>query len=72
MALLAKVESTIVGQDGSVRGATLRLPDKNGQTVLHRPLQLLYPLEINCRGDDNTTKCTMQTGNTSEDIRVEV
>ena len=46
---LAKVQETIVGKDGKVRGAVLRLPEKNGQPRwLQRPLQKLYPLEVNC------------------------
>lgn len=52
---LAQVKETIVGKDGQVRGAVLKLPAKNGQTtLLCRPLQLLYPLEINCQMDDQT------------------
>lgn len=50
---LAKVEETIAGKDGQVRGAVLRLPTKNGRaTSLRRLLQLLYPLEINCQVED--------------------
>ena len=52
---LARVKETIVGKDGRVRGAVLKLSTKNGQTtLLRRPLQLLYPLEIDCHIDDLT------------------
>ena len=50
---LAQVKETIVGKDGRVRGAVLKLSTKDGQaTFLRRPLQLLYPLEINCHFND--------------------
>ena len=46
---LARVERNIVGKDGQVRGDVLRLSARNGQaTIPRRPLQLLYPLKINC------------------------
>ena len=45
---LAKVQKLIIGQDGEIRGATLKVGSKDGTpTVLQRPLQLIYPLEIN-------------------------
>ena len=44
---IARVERTLIGKDGHIQGAVLRLPSKNGRpTILQRPLQLLYPLEI--------------------------
>lgn len=53
---LARVKETIVGKDGRVRGAVLKLPAKDGQTtLLRRPLQLLYPLEINCQVGEQTS-----------------
>ena len=52
---LAKVESTIVGVDGKVRGANVRVSSRDGNvTVLQRPLSLLYPLEINCSTESST------------------
>ena len=46
---LAKVQSLIIGRDGKVRGATLRVSSASGKsTVLQRPTTLLYPLEVNC------------------------
>ncbi len=51
---LARVESTIVGRDGHTRGAVLRLSTKGGRTtMLQRPIQRLYPLEINCHKRDS-------------------
>ena len=50
------IEEVIKGSDGQVRGACVRMQTKTGRsTVLQRPVQLLYPLEINCqpRNDSN-------------------
>ena len=45
---LARVERTITGRDGKIRGAAVRIANSQGQpTTLHRPIQCLYPLEIN-------------------------
>jgi hypothetical protein len=45
---LGYVRNLIVGKDGQTRGATVSLASKNRCfTSLNRPLQLLYPLEIN-------------------------
>ena len=45
---IARVEKTLPGKDGHFRGAVLKLPPKNGHTTtLQRPLQRLFPLEIN-------------------------
>ena len=53
---IARVERTLAGKDGHVRGAVLRLPSKNGRpTTLQRPLQLLYPLEINHTCDSESS-----------------
>ena len=40
------VESLIKGKDGEVRGATVRLIVKGKPKLLNRPVQKLYPLEI--------------------------
>ena len=50
---MAKVKELIVGKDGHIRGAVLKLPSKNNQpTFLQRPIQHLYPLEISqCEPD---------------------
>ena len=39
----------ITGRDGQIRAAILRVASEKGQsTTLQRPLQRLYPLEIEC------------------------
>ena len=49
---LARVEGVITGSDGQVRGATVRIHSSgNRATLLRRPLQLLYPLEVHRSGD---------------------
>ena len=47
---VAKVERTIAGQDGVARGAVVRVAGRRGRThTLSRPIQHLFPLEINCQ-----------------------
>ena len=44
---VAKVESLSKGADGLIRGATVRLCSADNRlSLLRRPLQLLYPLEV--------------------------
>ena len=44
---LGRVERTITGRDGKTRGAAVRVTNRQGRpTVLHCPIQCLYPLEI--------------------------
>ena len=43
------VEQTLTSRDGQVRDAEVRVQGKGKRTgLLKRPLNLLYPLEINC------------------------
>ena len=60
---LAKVEKLITGRDGHVRGAVIRVPTNNGQTtLLQRPLQLLYPLEMTRQPTSTATASTEPDG----------
>lgn len=44
---MAKVQKLIVGTDGQIRGAVLKVADKSGRPItLQRPVQLLYPLGV--------------------------
>ena len=46
---LAKVNQLLTGKDGLVRGAVVRITSgKDRVTDLQRPIQLLYPLEVDC------------------------
>eukprot|EP00794_Sanderia_malayensis_P007346 gene7346-biopygen5937 len=44
----AIVEEIIYGKDREPRGATVRKYEKGKPSILNRPLQRLYPLEISC------------------------
>ena len=50
------VERLIQGQDGVIRGAQL----KAGKTLMERPLQLLYPLELSCDRPERTRGETLR------------
>ena len=43
---LAKVIGTILGRDGQIREALLKVASSTRPFTLRRPLQLLYPLEV--------------------------
>ena len=73
---LARVEDLVTGRDGLVRGAVLRVASRKGRaTVLRRPVQRLYPLEIHgpAKGDMQDATCVDQNtlaevdGNREED-----
>ena len=49
---LARVEEVITGKDGRVRGAVVKVNSGKNSTVLRRPLQRLYPLEVSCHIND--------------------
>ena len=45
--ILGRVEEVLVGKDGETRGAVLRVAGGGRRsTLLQRPIQLLYPLEV--------------------------
>ena len=46
---LGLVIDLIIGRDGVVRGTKLRTP----KSVIERPVQHLYPLELTCDMHDN-------------------
>ena len=45
---IAKIERLLEGADGQIRGAVIRVPSKSSSKILRRPLNCLYPLEIEC------------------------
>ena len=45
---IAKIERLLEGADGQVRGAEIRVSSKSSNKILRRPLNRLYPLEIDC------------------------
>ena len=59
---LARVEKVVCGRDVRIRAATVRL--SSGQGILHRPVQLIYPLEVHDDSDVETTgkeSCDQET-----------
>ena len=49
---LGRVKNVIVGRDGAIRGATVRVAGQGRQaTTLNCPIQLLYPLEVSTQCD---------------------
>ena len=52
---LGKIEGVMKGPDGRIRGARVRVLSKPGRpTVLKRPIQHLYPLEVGSQQGDPT------------------
>lgn len=47
---LGSIQEVMVGQDGLIRGAVVRVASRDRQHLyLRRPIQLLYPLEVRCK-----------------------
>ena len=70
---VAKVEDIIKGRDGRIRGATVRLPVKGSRSILlRRPLQLLYPLEVNSQAsvNDPVNRTEVSDGTTGDKVGV--
>ena len=44
---IGKVEQLVIGTDGKIRGARLKVNTTNGTSIIHRPLQKMIPFEIN-------------------------
>ena len=51
------VEGLVIGRDGIVRGATVRVITKGKPVRLSRPVQRLYPLEFRSEGEGTRTTC---------------
>ena len=51
---LGRIQQVIRGSNGQARGVRVKTQTKTGKsTVLQHPVQLLYPLEINCQPRSN-------------------
>lgn len=70
---LGKIESVRKSADGSVRGACVRVQSGTGHsTVLRRPIQHLYPLEVRCQEPPNLgSELPSTTLNPDEDSSTE-
>ena len=65
---LGRIQQVIRGSDGQARGAHVKTQTKTGRsTVLQRPVQLLYPLEINCQPRSNDQQEDALTTNSAMD-----
>ena len=51
------VKGLVIGRDGIVRGATIRVVTKGKQVRLSRPAQKLYPLEFRNEEEGTRTPC---------------
>lgn len=58
---LAKVKELITGRNGHNRGAIIRVSGKNHSKLLQRPIQRLYPIEMNCRRSSTPLENTLIT-----------
>ena len=72
---LAKVEGLLKGSDGVVRGAKVRVRSGNGFTVLKRPVQHLFPLEVNVDNvsvaEDVKLRLSQQKGQDEKEVQEE-
>ena len=50
---LGRIVSLIEENDGVTRGATVRVISGGNPREIQRPVQKLYPLEINCQPEDS-------------------
>ena len=65
---VAKVERMLLGKDGHVRGAVLTVASRSGHPMtLQRPLQLLYPLELNHHGGNEVVSKLNEQHSQTED-----
>ena len=64
---LAKVEKLIESSDNRVRGARIRVGSKSGRSsILKRPVQLLYPLEVQCLTETQLSEPQKEEGEFQE------
>ena len=68
---LGKVEKVIPGRDGLIRGALVRVASRGHQaTHLYRPIQLLFPLEMDrCHTADNPTTTEKETATPTVNLK---
>ena len=68
---LGKVEKVIPGCDGLIRGALVRVASRGRQaTHLYRPIQLLFPLEMDrCHTADNPTTAEKETATPTVNLK---
>ena len=52
---LGRIEETIPGRDGEIRGAIVRVGGKKNSKILRRPVQRLYPIETSSKSPETQT-----------------
>ena len=64
---VGRIEDVIQGPDGEIQSARVRVQSKTGRaTVLKRPIQHLYPLEIGCQENSANSQPEMSTTNVED------
>ena len=72
---LGMVQEIMKGQDGLTRAAVVKIASRDRQhSVLRRPIQLLYPLEIHCESTEPSPSESLSNPENSESVseRVDV
>ena len=66
---LGKIVSVMKGRDNLVRGATVKIGTKDGRRILlNRPIQLLYPLEVQSQKPDPEESNSAENEDDSGDV----
>jgi len=68
---LGKIKRLPEGADGLVRGAVIRVPSKSASKTLRRPLNCLYPLEIESVMSDDPVDAVNDNSPPREDEQVQ-
>ena len=59
---LGRIVSVMKGRDGQIRGATVKTTSSDGRTThLNRPIQRLYPLEVQAQSDASADTSTLES-----------
>ena len=59
---LGRIVSVMKGRDGQIRGATVKTTSSDGRTIhLNRPIQRLYPLEVQAQSDASADTSTLES-----------
>jgi len=63
---IGKVEKLVIGADGKIRGARLKVNTSNGTSLVHRPVQKIIPFEI---ANDDTSLTNIEEATSSGGAR---
>ena len=65
------MEELIIGRDDEVRGAVIRVNNKNKSKLLRRPVQRLYPLEVKNPKPDKKEKEIVKSSPQTREVVIE-